>query len=66
MTIPIPNIRGARDTLEMQGIVPYQSGEAALEALDSGGRFYNIFSDASDGEITAAELAKVAVSFMDF
>jgi len=50
----------------MQEIVPYQSGEAALEALDNGGRFYNIFTAASDGEITAAELAKVAGSFMDF
>jgi hypothetical protein len=44
----------------MQQIIPFQSTEEALTALDNGGRFYNLFTKADDGIITAPELSKVA------
>ena len=44
----------------MRRITPYKTTRGALAALDNGGRFYNLGSDAGDGEIEAAELAKVA------
>lgn len=40
--------------------MPYKTSRNALLALDNGGRFYNIFTKANDGNISAAELAKVA------
>ena len=47
----------------MQKVAPYKSQTDALTALDNGGRFYNLLSKADDGEITAAELRKVAGAF---
>ena len=41
-------------------IRPNKTFEGALKALDNGGRFYNIFTDAKDETIDSAELAKVA------
>ena len=47
----------------MKQIVPYQNITEALIQLDNGGRFYNLFTKAEDGEITVAELSKVAGMF---
>lgn len=47
----------------MEQIIPYQNITAALSQLDNGGRFFNFSSKAEDGEITVAELAKVAGMF---
>ncbi|WP_144391341.1 hypothetical protein [Pleionea sediminis] len=44
----------------MKQIKPFESLQEALVELDNGGRFYNIFTRANDGSITASELAKVA------
>ena len=47
----------------MKQITPYQNITEALTQLDNGGRFYNLFTKAEDGEINAAELSKVAGMF---
>lgn len=47
----------------MKQIIPYQNITEALVHLDNGGRFYNLFTKAEDGEINAAELSKVAGMF---
>jgi hypothetical protein len=44
----------------MQHIIPFQHTKEALTALDNGGHFYNLFTKANDGIITAPELGKVA------
>ncbi len=44
----------------MKKIIPYKTLKGAISALDNGGRFYNLLTRANDGEIEAAELAKVA------
>lgn len=44
----------------MKILKPYKTFEGALKALDNGGRFYNIFTDAKDETIDSAEFAKVA------
>ena len=49
----------------MRKIMPYKTQRNALAALDNGGRFYNIFTEADDGEISTAELARVAGAFTD-
>ncbi|MEL6674685.1 MAG: hypothetical protein AAFR61_20920 [Bacteroidota bacterium] len=49
----------------MKTIKAYRQINEALQALDNGGRFYNLFTKADDGEITAAELGKVAGVFSD-
>ncbi len=49
----------------MQDIQPYTSATEALTALDNGGRFYNILTNAEDGKISSAELAKVGGLFND-
>jgi len=49
----------------MTKIEPFKSVDEALEALDNGGRFYNIFTKADDGKITAAELGKFGGIFGD-
>lgn len=49
----------------MRKIVPYKTQRNALAALDNGGRFYNIFTEADDGEISTVELARVAGAFTD-
>ncbi len=47
----------------MKQIIPYQNITEALTQLDNGGRFYNLFAKAENGQITAAELTKVAGMF---
>ena len=47
----------------MRRITPYKYKKSAITALDNGGRFYNFLTDPNDGEITAAELGKVAGVF---
>lgn len=47
----------------MKQIIPYQSITEALTQLDNGGRFYNLFAKAENGQITTAELTKVAGMF---
>lgn len=44
----------------MDEITPYLDEVTALAALDNGGRFYNIFTEAGDDTVTTAELSKVA------
>lgn len=47
----------------MKKVQPYQNIEEALNTLDNGGRFYNIFTKAGDGIISQAELGKVGGVF---
>lgn len=49
----------------MRKIIPYKTSRNALASLDNGGRFYNILTKPSDGEIAPAELAKLAGAFSD-
>lgn len=44
----------------MKKIIPYTTFHEAIEALDNGGSVIDLFSHAHDGNITSAELAKVA------
>lgn len=44
----------------MKKVNPFKNQQAALKALDNGGRFYNFLTKPDDGEITSAELSKVA------
>ena len=47
----------------MEKIIPFRNVKEATNALDNGGRFYNMFTSANDGKITSAELAKAAGVF---
>ncbi len=49
----------------MQKVYPYKSLSGALKALDNGGRFYHLFTQAGDGVVTAVELKKAAGKFLD-
>ncbi|UTW64522.1 hypothetical protein KFE98_10400 [bacterium SCSIO 12741] len=49
----------------MKKIEPFKSREEALEVLDNGGRFYNLWTQAHDGVITPAELGKASGIFQD-
>ena len=51
--------------VQMKDVIPYTNYTSALEALDNGGRFYNLFAKADDEEISLVELAKVAGVFSD-
>lgn len=44
-------------------IEPFKNIDKALHALDNGGRFYNLLTQANDGLIVEAELSKVAGLF---
>ncbi len=44
----------------MKKIKPYKSLRGALQALDNGGRFYNLFTQAGDQVISSKELYKAA------
>jgi hypothetical protein len=48
----------------MKQIVPYRTLQGALNALDNGGRFYNVFTKAKDEVITDSELYKAAGVFL--
>ncbi len=47
----------------MRKIKPYKNSGSAISSLDNGGRFYNLLTQADDGEISPAELSKVAGVF---
>lgn len=47
----------------MKQIVPYKTVQGALNALDNGGRFYNVFTKARDEVISDNELCKAAGVF---
>ena len=47
----------------MKQIVSYRTLQGALNALDNGGRFYNVFTKAKDEVITDSELYKAAGVF---
>jgi hypothetical protein len=49
----------------MEKIIPFKNRQEALTALDNGGRFYNLLTNANDGKISTAELAKAAGVFSD-
>ncbi len=38
--------------VQMKDVIPYTNYTSALEALDNGGRFYNLFTKADDEEIS--------------
>jgi hypothetical protein len=44
----------------MRKITPYRTCQGALNALDNGGRFYNVFTKAGDDVITDSELYRAA------
>lgn len=44
----------------MKKITPYKTSKNALASLDNGGRFYNLITQANDGNIETSELSKVA------
>ncbi|RIW15228.1 hypothetical protein D0X99_12365 [Algoriphagus lacus] len=48
----------------MKQIHPYSTFQEAIQSLDNGGSFFNLFSHSKDGVVSPAELGKVAgVSF---
>lgn len=47
----------------MKKITPYKTYRNALASLDNGGRFFDFWSKADDGDITSAELRKAAGVF---
>jgi hypothetical protein len=47
----------------MKQLNPYTTISEAMNHLDNGGRFYNLFTKANDGEINVAELSKVGGLF---
>ncbi|RZK40141.1 MAG: hypothetical protein EOO90_16215 [Pedobacter sp.] len=47
----------------MKQIIPYLDVNEAVRQFDNGGRFFNLFTKAEDGEISASEIAKVAGLF---
>jgi hypothetical protein len=44
----------------MKQVIPYKTMTGAMRALDNGGRFFNLFTHAGDGEITQGEVSKAA------
>lgn len=49
----------------MTKIEPYKTISEAISSLDNGGRFYNLFTKADDGVISAPELGKAGGLFND-
>tara|TARA_R110002050_G_scaffold147017_1_gene272642 strand:- start:21683 stop:22312 length:630 start_codon:yes stop_codon:yes gene_type:complete len=47
----------------MKKIEPYRNSTEANLDLDNGGRFFNLFTNANDGEISISELGKIAGVF---
>ncbi len=54
-----------RKKVNMRKIRPYKTSRNALASLDNGGRFYNLLTQARDGNVTSAEVARVAGVFND-
>lgn len=44
----------------MKKVIPYKTLTGAMRALDNGGRFFNLFTRAGDGEISQSEVSKAA------
>ncbi len=44
----------------MEQVIPFKSASQAIEKLDNGGEFYNIFTQADDDLISQSEVSKVA------
>jgi len=44
----------------MKEVTPYKTLTGALRALDNGGRFFNLFTHAGDGEIEGSEVSKAS------
>lgn len=44
----------------MEQVTPFKSASQAIETLDNGGEFYNIFTQADDDLISQSEVSKVA------
>ncbi|CAM3983745.1 hypothetical protein MUGA111182_20300 [Mucilaginibacter galii] len=49
----------------MKHVIPFQNSHDAVTTLDNGGRFYNLFSEANNGQISTQEVARVAGLFTD-
>jgi len=49
----------------MKQLMPFNNITDAISNLDNGGRFYDVFSKSNDGEISKAELGKLAGVFND-
>lgn len=47
----------------MREIKPYKTVQGLTKAIDNGGRFYNLFSQAGDNQVSKGELAKAAGVF---
>jgi hypothetical protein len=49
----------------MKHVIPFDNSNDALITLDNGGRFYNLLTEANDGNISTQEVARVAGLFTD-
>ncbi|SHM45933.1 hypothetical protein SAMN05444266_108153 [Chitinophaga jiangningensis] len=49
----------------MEKIQPFKTAAEAIDSLDNGGRFYNIFTHSHDEKISEAEVSKVAGLFFE-
>ncbi|MBV7530952.1 hypothetical protein [Chitinophaga sp. sic0106] len=49
----------------MEKIQPFKTAAEAIDSLDNGGRFYNIFTHSHDQKISEAEVSKVAGLFFE-
>jgi hypothetical protein len=49
----------------MKKLISYENSHQVIQALDNGGRFYNIFTKAKDSIISQAEIGKVGGIFND-
>jgi len=49
----------------MRQVVPYKTARGLERALDNGGRWFNVFTRAGDGKVTADELGKAAGAWDD-
>ena len=47
----------------MRQVIPYKTARGLERALDNGGRWFNLFTSAGDGKVSANELAKAAGSW---
>lgn len=47
----------------MRRVNAYRSAERLVDSLDNGGRWYHLWSKASDGRVSAGELSKAAGSY---
>ena len=50
----------------MRMVTPYKTFQAALRALDNGGRFYDLFAKARDEKIAISEISRLAGVFTSY